>query len=453
MEANHFKDPCELGDGCPLHAVHARLFEAHRHWHHAADAYADPDGFRTYLNACVQALRNVTFVLQKQKSNLPAFEDWYRQWQEHLKTDPILCWVVTARNQIVKQGDLETKSVARVALVSSYADPPHTEFEVKPSTPTPAILEMLMATKPKDLPEELLDTGFLKVERRWVVQDLPDHELLDALAHAFGVLRSLVRDAHRLLASVRSGPSSDASAPADVVEGPPGCMIATQELRTACVDARTGQVLQLQRRPGRFIPPEVVRSHYGALDLSSLRKRTGSRLRDLAEFFFGLGKRILERDGFHHPIVFLLSKTEMHTCSLQFEDQTDKYVVWRAVAADVERVGATTIIAVAESWSAPFDPKHPQRHAVDSPDRTEGLAVNAASEGGEHLSIACHFERVDGKIVFGETIRDTDGSIGMFFPIYEVWSRSKSRQDHDKPSKSAVPGPTREYKRRKRSSR
>lgn len=450
MESNHFKEPCDLGDGCPLQPAHARLNEAHRHWHDAADAYADPEGFRTYLNACVQTLRNVTFVVQKQKSGLPAFDDWYSRWQEYLKSDPILRWVVDARNRIVKQGDLETKSLARVAVVFTYDDPPHAEFEVKPSTPTPLILELLLATKPKDLPKELLDAAFLKVERRWVVEDLPDHELLDALAHAFGVLRSLVRDAHRLLASVGSGASSDASARAHVIEGPPACMIATQELRTACVKARTGQPLQVHRTPWRLIPPEVVRSHYGALKPLSLRKRTGSRLSDLAELFFGHAKEILERDGCHQPMICLLSKKEAHIRSLAFRDRAEKYLMWRSVAAEVERLGATTVIGVSESWFAPFDPQHPERHAVDSPDRTEALSLIAASEGGERASITCQFERVDGKIVLGETIKDADDGIGMFLPIYQVWSRRKSRQEHDKPSKSAVPGPRRKDKRRKR---
>lgn len=419
---DHFRDRCSLGDKCPLVSVHARLSEAHRHWHHAADAYAEPDSFRTYLNACVQALRNVTFVLQNQKSVIPAFDEWYAEWQAYLKTDTILNWVVKARNRIVKQDDLETRSIARVALVSSYEDPPYLEFEVKPSTPTQLIIEVLVATKPESFPDDLLDSGFLKVERRWVVEELPDPELLEALAHAFAVLQSLVRDAHLQL-TLGDQRADRTCTPSEMVGRPPGCMIATQELRTACVNARTGQLLQLLQRPSVPIPSDVVQARYGLPDLSSLRKRTGSSLRDMAEYLFGFGKQILERDGFHHPIVFLISDKEIHTRSLEFEDQMEKYLIWRSVAADVERLGVNRVIGISESWFAPFDSDHPERRAVDSPDRSEALDLCAASEDGERYSITCLFERIEGKIVFGETITDETDGINIFVPIYHVWRK------------------------------
>jgi len=39
--------------------------------------------------------------------------------------------------------------------------------------------------------------GSVKIERRWVESDLPEFELLDALATAYGHLSELVADAHR----------------------------------------------------------------------------------------------------------------------------------------------------------------------------------------------------------------------------------------------------------------
>jgi hypothetical protein len=52
------------GSECPIPNAHRRLEEAHRLWHRAAESYDDPDEFRTNLNALLQALRSVTFVLQ-----------------------------------------------------------------------------------------------------------------------------------------------------------------------------------------------------------------------------------------------------------------------------------------------------------------------------------------------------------------------------------------------------
>ena len=120
---------CQKAEECPIPAAHNRLEEAHRLWHKAAQEYEDPISFRTNLNACIQALRNVTFVLQKQKSNIPNFESWYSEWQRRMKADAILNWIVQARNKIVKEGDLETKSIARGSVLANYYDPPYIELQ------------------------------------------------------------------------------------------------------------------------------------------------------------------------------------------------------------------------------------------------------------------------------------------------------------------------------------
>ena len=84
--------------------------DCHVHWHASLDEYMEPQGFRLNLNALIQALRNVTFMLQKQKANLPDFIEWYPAWQESVKGDEVMSWVVRARNRIVKEADLELNS-------------------------------------------------------------------------------------------------------------------------------------------------------------------------------------------------------------------------------------------------------------------------------------------------------------------------------------------------------
>jgi predicted YcjX-like family ATPase len=53
-----------------LRPAFARLDDAHNLWHQAEVGYFDPNSFRIALNACIQALRSVTFVLQKTKGAL-----------------------------------------------------------------------------------------------------------------------------------------------------------------------------------------------------------------------------------------------------------------------------------------------------------------------------------------------------------------------------------------------
>jgi hypothetical protein len=66
-------------------------------------------------------------VLQKEHVAVPDFEPCYAGWQERMKADPVMRWLVDARNQIVKRGDLETRSTAR-ALIRSYGAIALTEF-------------------------------------------------------------------------------------------------------------------------------------------------------------------------------------------------------------------------------------------------------------------------------------------------------------------------------------
>ena len=112
-------DSCNLSteSGCPLPEPHQRLLDAHRLWHQCESNYTSPDGFRVNLNATIEALRNTTFVLQKNKAKIPNFDAWYIKWQDHLRKDQVMRWLVNARNRVVKQGDLDTLSTARVKLL------------------------------------------------------------------------------------------------------------------------------------------------------------------------------------------------------------------------------------------------------------------------------------------------------------------------------------------------
>lgn len=95
---------------CPLPKTHRRLVEAHVLWHQSLDRYQQPALFQANLNATIQALRNTTFVLQSEKHLFSKFEDWYGPWQERMKADPVLRWLIAARNTVVKEGELETAS-------------------------------------------------------------------------------------------------------------------------------------------------------------------------------------------------------------------------------------------------------------------------------------------------------------------------------------------------------
>lgn len=168
---------------CPIPKTHRRLVEAHLLWHQALTQYQDPEAFRANLNAAIQALRNVTFILQSEKHEFSNFDDWYEPWQERLKANPILKWLKDARNTIVKQGELETNSTAVVKLVT-WRDHVLAELSVPPDMAPSLIIRnvpVVELVKNIHIPPGDLKNAALVIERRWTVSDLESWEILEAL--------------------------------------------------------------------------------------------------------------------------------------------------------------------------------------------------------------------------------------------------------------------------------
>ena len=115
----------------PLGNAFKRLYDAREHWDQANRNYFDPKLFRMNVNAVITALRSVTFLLQKNKSLIDGFDPWYKGWQEKMKQDPSLRWLVDARNIIVKERDLNLSSVLRVSIVVSYIDEEVPKFQTE----------------------------------------------------------------------------------------------------------------------------------------------------------------------------------------------------------------------------------------------------------------------------------------------------------------------------------
>jgi len=119
---------------CIFHPVERRLEDAAALWDKAQLAYFSPDDFRLNLQACIQAFRSVTWVLQNQKRKVDGFDQWYAGWQQKMREDPILRWLVEARNKIEKQGDLETRSMLKLTFSSAWTDAPAIEKQLPPKT-------------------------------------------------------------------------------------------------------------------------------------------------------------------------------------------------------------------------------------------------------------------------------------------------------------------------------
>lgn len=433
--SEHFKIDdqwCELGLSCKMRSAHGKLREAHRLWHLALDHYDEVDSFTTYLNGAIQALRNVTFALQKDKSEVPGFEEWYPKWQEALRNDEVSKWLVQARNVVVKRGDLEKLSIARVSLVISYWEEPAADFETDPMLQIEQIVGSIgMFTS---LPDEVTRDGFLRVERRWVSTDLQDHELLDALAHCHGILRVLLMDCHIVSDFGVSNQFKSTKLYRQLgmdkvfqADARLSCMIAAADERTVSFRLNTGKGVkyELEQRP---LNPAAQKE--GSARFEEFKRKTGfaagdKTLESTVNDFVEMAIFNLESDGYLAPYVFLLTRDdEMLPMLVEPEDQADKYQKWRGVANVVQQSHVVQLVALSEVWVAQFDPSNPLRHAANAEDRKEAVLVYGMNNSGEEYSVTWLFERIDGRIEMRERTKEHVPDASFLEPVRQVWGTS-----------------------------
>lgn len=423
-----FDPKCRTGGKCPITNAHRRLNAAHRHWHQTQWSYPDPDAFSDSLNACIQVMRSVTWMLKKSQRHIPDFEAWYAPWEQKFRGDPVMRWIVQARNRIEKEGDLDTLSTVRVQVLASYGTPVTRDFTVDPLLSTDEIAQRIEV---QDLPPDVREDAVLVVERRWVASDLRDRELLDALSYAYGLLAEIISDAHVQMGfppvePYRLAPDESlekVEISNSVLRGRLPCMLDANIYRTVHVKLGTGEIGFLRKsRPIQPSPEKVagIVERYG-FDPEKLAQKPQT-LREEVAMYLNMAKGVLAADGYHQQIAFLHSDEDVQLVQVASADRADNLANWQFVAKEVEKVGAHTVIVIGESWFAPHDPAHPNRPAAESPKRIEVLSVDGINEKGEEEKAMVPFTREGERIVFGET-QHLPGHTFYLDPIRRVWTR------------------------------
>lgn len=410
---------------CPLAAVDRRLSDVHRFWHQAQRAYFNPDEFRVSIQAAILTARQVSFVLQKHKADIPEFDKWYGGWQKKLAAIPLMKWMVEARNRIEKQGDLEAHSFVSAEIVASHLDEgPKIQVPAKLSD---APLALLKSIPDSMLGDHVKKDGILRIRRRWIENTLPDFELLDAVAVAYGQLAQLVYSAHLqvgLLGPVSTNVDTGERYPEGDRDGRLPCMIGHEDARTLDVWLANGQPLLFEEIREEVNLAEVpkLKERYG-LDPVKMYAESG-KAHDHARSLFATARIMFEKDGCHITIAFLLRDGRpigMH--ELRPMEHGHKYMIMRALAQEAQKIGANAAILISESWSAPANPDKPYMRAADSPDRKEFLTATSVSKDGEPIMLRAEILR-DGKTVrLGETREEFGGAHFAFAPLYEVWKK------------------------------
>jgi len=411
-----------------MSAVLGRLGQVHSLWHQAEAAYFEPGPFRVALQNCITTARTVTFILQSHKKAIPDFADWYATYTGRFADDPVMKWAVTARNKIEKQGDLETLSQVRAELVAAYAGNPTTPWMPAINATPEQIRRGIPA---KYLDAHVINTGVLAIERRWVDAELPDFEVLDALAHVYGQLALMVVGLHDHLGwpiPPHKPELGEHLIGGLLPDGRTKSMERPPARRTINITVKDGNEIESLAIPLPHDPKQMkkARKRYNYKGFDKLR--ASSTFEETAEAFFDQARHLMLKDGYHLPKALLFKGImPVEIISPKPNDRREKYLVMRQLAERIRTIEADGIIFISEAWTAHPSELGPGQFAEDVANRGEALVLWGATKDGKQMSLQARITRKKVKKhkvkALGSTERDTQEKIIAFAPILQVWGR------------------------------
>lgn len=340
---------------CPIPGTHARLNQAFSLFKNILEDYQDPLRFTSVLNNLIQNLRNVTFILQKELAHTENFPKWYSEARGEMKKDDILTWMVTARNHVVKEGDLKKKSFATVRLKNHF-DNDLVKMEMDPTLSTEEIAEIFRNVLPLEVPTILLEQTLLEVERVWIVDDYPETEVIDILIYCFGVLTDLIYRAHEEL--LETNPlRCEENLYVDPLED--FMVVLHNQIRKGRITrinyktriTYTGKKIDIGRPNDKII--RKAKEKYGdAKHIASLIDKSGINIPfNNLKYHLEMAKHLFSVDGFLVPAAFLYfeDRVPMHIF-LGLDDPASKYLVFEDLAEKVEETHCEALILVCETW-------------------------------------------------------------------------------------------------------
>jgi hypothetical protein len=311
--------------------------------------YFKPDLFRQNTNQFLQTSRTVTFIVQKNKADIPEFGQWYK---EHVldpwRSDGIMTWARDSRNVIEKEGDLEMHSYLSTSVIFSHIPSQDVIIETPRLYLVQADIDKIVKLATATLPSSALDSAVLQIERRWVANSLPQHELIFAFTYVYSRLYQMCHAlAHHL------GGQLDRSIPPpsnlDPVSNDVAC---TRFIKLRKPGISRLKTFTVERDPA-YEPPAKLDTL--AKELNSWTPPTS--LDDLIERATKMAEFTFEEHGNHLPMLFLFDDKwkQIEFLSTGFGDQADKFLFWRNAAKRVAYLRAAAFIWVSEVWIRRLD--------------------------------------------------------------------------------------------------
>lgn len=187
---------------CPIPHTHQKFKEATYFLGRCAEQYHVPSDFLFNLNAFIQALRNITFILQSEPNRPESFVAWYESKRVEMKQSELLRSFVQARNIVVKQSSLKAKSTAWSGVFRGRRFKLGMQHPVPLFAPSAWILERLKVNVGFFLDAEHSQPWEqFGVQRTWIVEEIGESEVLGLGVQALNAVGVIVGEAHRLFGS------------------------------------------------------------------------------------------------------------------------------------------------------------------------------------------------------------------------------------------------------------
>lgn len=402
-----------------------RLKDLARLLTNCGETYFDPELFRLNTNQFLQTSRTVTFIIQKNKNQIPQFDAWYgTHVHAAWANDPVMTWAKDSRNVIEKEGDLDLHSSVRLTLLFSYLS--HQDLFV-PSTRTELVAgnaKRLIRLARKRLSTGVADAAVLRIERRWVANSLPDRELVYALTYVYSRLYEVCASLAAL-----TGSSLDRDVPLPVDLDPVSSDVGRVRYMKLAQPG-IGRVIErrIKQDPTTQIPATVL-----ALRDEFRAEARPSNVKDVVKHLAKIAKATFEHYGNHVPMLFLFNERweQIDFLSTTFADQADKFIFWRSVADRAGYLRAFGVVWVSESWIR--DAKEADTVATRNlPILGERLTVLGSDIANNRYEVTWDIRRTDGlkgprvELVPVEVSSDSEREVFFLVPILTAMREARA---------------------------
>lgn len=305
-------------------------------------SYFDPDRFRRNTNQFLQTSRTITFIIQKNKSEIPDFDNWYSEnVLEPWRDDGLMKWAKDARNKVEKQGDLDINSVLKVSLFFSYLSEEDVSLDCGIDELLNAGVKKLIRFARKNLPSAISDAAAIKIERKWVTEKIDNYELLYALGYVYSRVYDccykLAKHLHRSLPEELLSPSDISNLHQD-------------SRKVKMVKMSDFKTYSTSSYPKKIKRKEIPDNIKGILKCQNIV--APHDFDSLVEHYRSMAILTFNNWKYHQSMTFLIAEdwSVQDMVSMVYEDQVDKYFLWRLIEEKVRFQNTYCVVTISEAW-------------------------------------------------------------------------------------------------------